>query len=288
MKWLALLLGLLLAGCSKLDREAVVLLFDEQYRAEILLGNGDGIDSPDGLLWRDGHLYIADEGGSAVRVWAQGRPVRTLADSADGLSSPEDLAIAGDGSLLASDDDRGGVWRIAADGAATRLALLASSSEGLALAPSGQILIGDPPRRRILALAANGHVSRLTGQDIAKAESFAFDAAGNLYIGDNRDQRLYWLGPDGRLHRPISERSGFSPESLHFAGGALFITDSDHGKLYRYTPEDGLTTIALFAGSLANVQGITSDPAGNLYVSVQSDLRRGRGYIVRLARRRAD
>jgi sugar lactone lactonase YvrE len=211
--------------------------------------------------------------------------VRTLADGGAGLSSPEDLAIGADGTLYASDDDTGGIWRIGPGGRAERLAPQVASSEGLTMAPSGQLLVGDPERHRVLAFAADGRAARSLRHDIAKAESFAFDSAGNLYIADNRDQRLYLLTPSGALHRPIADRGGFSPESLHFAGGALFITDSDHGKLYRYTPEDGLATIAVFGGSLANVQGITSDEAGNLYVSVQSDLKGRRGYILRLAAR---
>ena len=84
--------------------------------------------------------------------------------------------------------------------------------------------------------------------------------------------------------RPIAHREGFSPETLHFVRGSLFITDSANGKLHRYAPGDGLTTLAVFGGELGNVQGITSDESGNLYVSVQSDLKRRRGYILRLNR----
>ena len=117
-------------------------------------------------------------------------------------------------------------------------------------------------------------------------EGPSFDRAGNLHIADNRDQVLYVRTASGALRRPIRDRGGFSPESIHFGGEALFITDSEHGKLYRYSPQDGLSTIAAFAGSLANVQGIASDESGNLYVSVQSDLDNRRGYVLRLTRRR--
>jgi hypothetical protein len=120
---------------------------------------------------------------------------------------------------------------------------------------------------------------------IAKPESFAFDDDGNLYIADNRDNVLYLLRPDGRLHRVVADRPGFSPESLRFAAGTLFITDSDNGKLFRYTPDDGLNVVAIFGGSLANVQGIAADGNGALYVSVQSDLKGRKGYILKLHRR---
>jgi hypothetical protein len=135
-------------------------------------------------------------------------------------------------------------------------------------------------------VAPDGRVSVLVGPDkhIAKPESFAFDEAGNLYIADNRDNVLYRLTSEGVLQRLIADRGDFSPESLHFAGGALFITDSDHGKLFRYTPADGLKAIALFGGTFANIQGIAADGSGDLYLSVQSDLKARKGYILKLSR----
>ena len=276
--------ALLLAACGQLDRDGVVLMVDEGYRAEIVLASGDGIASPDGLLWAEGRLYMADEGGSAVRVWAPGQRVRTLADERAGLSSPEDLARAADGTIYVSDDDTGGVWRIGTDGRTARIAERLPSTEALTLAPGGTLLIGDQRAHALFALAPDGGVVRLRG-GIRKPESLAFDASGNLHIADNDDNVLYLLTREGRLHAPIRDQRRFSPESLHSAGGVLFITDSANGKLHRYTPEDGLSVVAVFGGSLANVQGVTSDERGNLYVSVQSDLKGGRGYVIRLARR---
>ncbi len=278
---LACIVPLLLAGCERIGEEAMVVALDPAWNAEIVLTNADGIAAPDGLLWADGRLYIADEGGSAVRVWIPGKGVETLADAGAGLSSPEDVVRNAAGTLFVTDDDIGGVWRIDGNGVA-RLAGAVKSSEGLALAPSGAMLVGDPRGRRIVRAGEDGAVAPFLPGRISKPESMAFDGAGNLYIADNEDEVLYLLTPKGRLHRPIHGRKDFSPESLHFAQNALFITDSAHGKLFRYTPEDGLTAIAVFAGDLANVQGIASDPAGNLYVSIQTDLEAARGYVLRL------
>lgn len=291
MKRLLLLLALLLPGCSPSHSDAYVFVLDRDYRAELIGSNAAGFTAPDGLLWHDGSLLIADEGGRAVRAWRPGQRARTLADAGDGLSSPEDLVRDGQGNVYFTDDDAGGVRRIDPQG---RLSLLAGPDQGLAateaiaLAPSGAILAGDAGGHRILSIAPGGRVSVLLGPErgIFKPESMAFDRAGNLYIADNRDDVLYLLTRDGRLHRPISGRAGFSPESLFHADGSLYITDSQHGTLYRYSPENGLAALAVFTGELANIQGITADPAGNLYVSVQTDLRGGRGYILRLARRR--
>lgn len=284
------LAGLALAGCGPTEEKGYVLVLDPAYRAEVLATSRDGISAPDGLLWHGGNLYIADEGGGAIRVRAPDGRIRTLARLAPG-SSPEDIVRDDEGNLYFSDDSLGGVGRIDTAG---RFAILAgpdrglASTEALALTPSGALLAGEQGSRRILRVERDGRVAAFVGAEagIRKPESMAFDAAGNLYIADNVDNILYLLTPDGRLHRPVHDREGFSPESIWYASGTLYITDSRDGRLYRYAPERGLETVAAFAGDLANISGVTTDDRGNIYVSVQADVEAGRGYILRLARRR--
>jgi DNA-binding beta-propeller fold protein YncE len=286
---LAFILALSLGACGPLDQEAMVLAVETGWTAQVAATDKDGFASPDGLRWVDGTLYVADEGGSAVRAWRPGTRPTTLADSKAGLASPEDLVRDAAGNVYFTDDTRGGLWRT--DTAGRTVALVAPgaglpSTEGLGLTPSGDLVVGDAPGHRVLKVRPDGAVSVLIGPEkkIAKPESFAFDDKGNLYIADNHDNVLYLLRPDGRLHRAIADRPGFSPESLLFAGGTLFITDSDDGKLFRYTPDDGLNVVALFGGSLANIQGIAADDSGGLYLSVQSDLKGRKGYILKLSR----
>jgi streptogramin lyase len=275
-----------LGGCERLNRQAMLLVLDPGYRAETLLTEEDGIASPDGLLWEGGDLYIADEGGSAIRVLKAEGKVVTVAGADAGLRSPEDLVRGADAALHWTDDDAGGLWRLEPEGKAARVLPaegVLASTEGLARAPSGALLIGGGETGRIVLLRGDGTRTTLPFR-IDKPESMAFDAAGNLYIADNQADILYVLTRDGRLHRTLANREGFSPESLHFAGGALLITDSRNGKLHRFTPEDGLTTVAVLAGALSNVQGVTADEAGNIYLSVQTDLKGRRGTIIRLKR----
>ncbi|MGA9581404.1 MAG: hypothetical protein WBR13_05485 [Allosphingosinicella sp.] len=291
MRRLTLLaLTLALAGCGKLDQEAMVLTVEPGWTAQMVASEKDGFDSPDGLLWADGTLFVADEGGSAVRAWRPGTRPALLADSRAGLASPEDLVRDSAGNVYFTDDTRGGLWRIDTAGRTTAVVAPGRelpSTEGLGLSPDGDLVVGDAPGHRVLKVRPNGTYSVLIGpeKNIAKPESFAFDDSGNLYIADNRDNVLYLLRPDGRLHRAVADRPGFSPESLRFAGGALFITDSENGKLFRYTPDDGLTVVAIFGGTLANIQGIASDENGALYISVQSDLEGRKGYILKLSRK---
>ncbi len=154
------------------------------------------------------------------------------------------------------------------------------------MASDGNLLVGDGEVHKVFSVTPNGDVSVFLDENsgINKPETMAFDDKGNLYIGDNDARVLYLLSPDKTLHRVIEEREGFSPETIWFANGVLYITDSDDGKLFRYTPEDGLNTIAVFGGKLAKVNGVTTDDRGDIYVSIQTDLKRKIGYILKIER----
>src|SRR5688500_16037754 len=86
-----LVLALALAGCGALDQEAMVMTVEPGWTAELMASEKDGFASPDGLLWANGLLYVADEGGSAILAWRPGARPALLADSRAGLASPEDL-----------------------------------------------------------------------------------------------------------------------------------------------------------------------------------------------------
>ena len=290
MRWIVTSIGLLcvlgLTACG-LDQKGMVLLKDESYRATIFSTNKDGIAAPDGLLWRQGKLFIADEGGSAFRVWSANGGVQTLCDAKLGIMSPEDAVMDAEGNLFFSDDDAGGVWEIDKTGKAFLLAGKDKglvSTEGIALAPSGEILVGDGLKHQVFSVSRSGEVSVFlgSGYGIRKPESMVFDEAGNLYIADNEEQIVYLLTPDMKLQRLLEKRENFAPETLWYAHGTLFITDSRAGKLSRFTPTEGLQTIAVFGGKLASVNGLTMDEQDNIYVSVQTNLTRKVGYIVKL------
>jgi len=119
---------------------------------------------------------------------------------------------------------------------------------------------------------------------ITKPESMVFDEKGNLYIADNEDNVLYMLDSNHKLHRVIDRKDKFSPETIFYSKGSLYITDSHASKLYLYTPNEELKTIAAFGGQLKNVQGVTVDERGDIYVSIQSDLKHKLGYIVKISK----
>ena len=290
-KCLAIALGaiFLLTSCKAMGKEGLVLMTDQSYKATIFATNKIGIGSPDGILWNQGKLYLADEGGVALEVWDQNDGLKKLMDGQFGTKSPEDLVMDAQGNIFFSDDDAGGVWEVDATG---KQRLLAGkdkglfSTEGIALAPDGSILVGDADAHEVFKVTKDGAVSVFLGREfeIDKPESMTFDDKGNLYIADNEKNVLYLLDTNHKLHVVIDRKDQFSPETIFFSKGSLYITDSHASKLYMYTPNEELKTIAAFGGQLKNVQGVTVDERGDIYVSVQSDLKHNVGFIIKITK----
>lgn len=281
-----LVFALSLGGCQLWQRDGVILLLEGSYRASLLGGANDGFAAPDGLVWREGKLYVADEGTSTVTEWSRSAGRRSLADAKLGISTPEDVVAGPDGELFFTDDKSGGVWEVDASGKAFLLAGRErglASTEGIALSPWGTLMVGETGGNRILEVDRTGAVSVFLGPEhgLSKPESMAFDEQGNLFIADNEDDVLYLRSVDGTLHELV-RRDGFSPETITYAGGTLYMTDSKNGKLFRYTAQAGLETIAVFGGRLKRVSGITTDPLGGIYLSVQSGSAGVPGYILHL------
>lgn len=281
--------GLVFLTACNLQKEGLVLMTDHSYKARVVATNKAGIGSPDGLVFRDGKFYLADEGSVTLEVWSKTEGLKQLADASLGFMSPEDLVIDAAGNIFFTDDDAGGLWEINAQGK-TRLVAGKDkgliSTEGLALAPDGSILVGDGEQHVVFRVTRDGTVSEFLGKTagITKPESMVFDDKGNLYIADNEDQVLYLVDSNRQLHRLIDRRDSFSPETIFFSKGSLYITDSSNGKLYVYSPKEELKTIAAFGGQLKNVQGVTVDDQGNIYLSVQSDLKRKVGEIIEISK----
>lgn len=283
-----LVFGVMLeSGCVR-NKEKTLFFSGGSYTVTLVGTNKDGFDVPDGILWKDGKLYMADEGGPAFRIWTDAKNVETLSDRDDGILSPEDFVLDREGNIYFTDDDAGGVWKIDTE---NNTSLLAGkdqglvSTEGIALSPSGEILVGDGVRHKIFSVDRHGSVSMFLDSGISKPESMVFDEKGNLYIADNHDGVLFMITPGKKLNRLIENVKGFSPESIWYSKGVLYITDSDNGKLFRYSPAEGLKTIAEFGGVWAKVSGVTTDQNGSIYVSVQTHIDDKVSYILRLDER---
>lgn len=261
------------------ERGGSVIPTNARDRVEIVARNG--YDCPDGLLWRPDGLYLADEGGGRLRKWTPAGTAE-LHPATTAIQSPEDLVMDEAGNVYFTDDNTGRVWKRAASGELLLLAGPAQglrSTEGIAIMPNGHLAVGDGELHAIYEIAPSGKVSELA-KDIRKPESLTYDNAGGLYVADNEDNVIYYLHEGQRT--VVLADPKISPETILWTPSGLLITDSREGRLYRWIRGEPLHVLASFGGTLRKVHGVTIDPAGVIYLSIQSDLPHRKGYIVRL------
>lgn len=276
-----------LSGCGEGAKgpPGQVVFYTPDYRSVAIVAGAPEVTAPDGLLWRGGALYIADEGGSAVRVM-RGGTVTTLADASSGLMSPEDLRFAANGALYVTDDSAGKVWRIGPEMPGAQAVggfAKPAEMEGIGEDPGGGVLVGDGASGKVYHLGADGAAAPMTGRQwhLTKPESMVRAPDGSLVVADNSADRLYRFDAAGE-RSDIPLPGDLSPESIAFAGPDLWLTDSHNGRLYRMRPGALPETVALFTGDWNNINGIAAAPDGTIYVSIQSDLAARRGVIVAL------
>ncbi|NUQ62192.1 MAG: hypothetical protein HUU20_06875 [Pirellulales bacterium] len=265
------------------------IVVDPDYTMETLALDRD-VGAVDGLRWRQGWLYLASEGSSAVyRADVRGH-VELLAARDDGIASPEDLIVDDSGDVFFTDDDAGGLWRLRPGERAKRIDApdcALAATEGIAELPSGQLLVGDAVSGRIVVLTREGRqaeIWKLAG--VSKPESIAVADRGRTYVADDPSGRVWRRNADGTTAIVVDRGDGLKePETLLYDAGVLYIVDNVAGRLLRYREGRPVQPIAQFAGRLQNIQGIAADSAGNLYLSVQADLARNQGYLLKLVRR---
>lgn len=283
MKPICFLAVALLAGCFPSSQDGAVVLYDQSYAFEIVLDNEDGITSPDGLWWVNGVLYIADEGGSAIRRW-DGNTLLTLADASSGIASPEDLLVDDAGQLWFTDDTAGGLWKVAKGGAKRVVGSHAiAESEGIALQRDGFIWVGDGRTGHVHAFKHNGTRAETVAGTwrVTKPESMALSHDGAIWVADNRQDRLLRIDVDGAT-REWRIPDDLSPETIATDEETLWVTDSHNGRLYRLREDRQPEIVALFLADFKNINGIAVADSGVIYVSIQSNLSAGKGYVIRM------
>jgi signal peptidase len=223
------------------------------------IGNGARFD-------RDGRMYVADFKNHNVFVFERGQTVPRVYFHADGCSpggqspcfhQPNDLAVATDGTLYASDPSfasgKGQIWRITRgpDGNGRGEVMLSSerhmgATNGLDLSPDGATLYVSesstpedckPPSTARCVWAYRLDGATLTAPRLVKKfEGFDLDGLrtdldGRIFVTRPENGTVAVLAPDGTLVREIPLR-GKQPSNLTFGGPdgkTVFVTQVDGG-----------------------------------------------------------
>lgn len=198
------------------------------------------------VLDRRGQMYVADYTGHHVlRIDPATRAVSVFAHE-PAMSQPNDLAIAPNGTLYASDPDwprkTGRVWRIGTDGRVTLVADKMGTTNGIEVSPDGKSLyVNESVQRNVWAFSIAADGTLTDKRLIRKFEDHGFDgmrcdADGRLYITRHGKGTVVVMTPSGELLREI-DVLGSKPSNLCFGGPdgrTVFVTEVEHGRLVQF------------------------------------------------------
>ncbi len=208
------------------------------------IGNGIRFD-------RDGRMYVADFKKHNVFVINRGETEPRVYFHSAAFHQPNDLAIAPDGTLYASDPlfpHKGQVWRIVRQPDGTGKGVVMSSprqmgaANGIDLSPDGATLyVSESDTRQVWAYKLDG--DRLLAPRLLKTfdaagiggltselDGLRTDVDGKIYVARPNAGSVSVLNPDGTPARADIAVLGKNPSNLTFGGPdgkTVFVTQVD-------------------------------------------------------------
>jgi sugar lactone lactonase YvrE len=162
------------------------------------------------------------------------------------MNQPNDLAIAPDGTLYASDPSwaksTGQVWRIDTAGKVMLVAPDMGTTNGIDVSPDGRTLyVNESVQRNIWAFTIAADGSLTDKRLFKKFEDFGFDGMrcdvdGNLYVTRHSKGTVAKLSPKGEVLREI-DVLGDSPTNICFGGPdgrTAYVTEAKNRRIVRF------------------------------------------------------
>ena len=195
---------------------------------------------------RAGRMYVADYvEHNVLRVDLDTRAVAVFAHN-DAMNQPNDVAIAPDDTLYASDpnwkEGTGQLWRIDTDGRTERLAENMGTANGIEVSPDGRTLyVNESVQRNIWAFDLTAERRLANKRLVRKFDDHGFDgmrcdADGNLYIARYGKGTVVKLSPAGKILREI-DVLGPNPTNVCFGGAdgcTAYVTEAKKQRIVQF------------------------------------------------------
>lgn len=203
------------------------------------VGNGIRFD-------KSGAMFVADYvGHNVLRIDPKTKQISVFAHNAE-MNQPNDLAIAADGTLFASDPawgkNTGQLWRISTKGEVTRIAKDLGTTNGIDVSPDGKTLyVNESVQRGVWAFPINADGTLGERKLVKQFEDHGFDGMrgdvdGNLYITRYGKGTVVKLSPAGEVLKEI-DVLGKQPSNLCFGGPdgrTVYVTEVEHRRLVQF------------------------------------------------------
>lgn len=202
-------------------------------------GNGIVFDSKETMFVAD---YV---GHNILRINMKTRAIDVFAHD-DRMNQPNDLAIAANDTLYASDPNWGNgtgrLWKIDTKGKASIVADDMGTTNGIEVSPDGKTLyVNETSQRNVWAFPIQDDGSLGPKRLLKQFPDFGFDGMrcdveGNLYITRYRKGTVVVLSPEGKDLREI-DVLGKQPSNLCFGGPdgkTVYVTEVEQTRLVQF------------------------------------------------------
>jgi sugar lactone lactonase YvrE len=206
------------------------------------VGNGIVFD-------RKGLMYVADYvGHNVLRIDPKTKEVTVFAHN-DKMNQPNDLTIAPDETLYASDPNwgkgTGQIWRIDTKGKTQLVAENMGTTNGIEVSPDGKTLyVNESVQRNVWAFPIKPDGTLGEKRLVKKFDDHGFDGMrcdvdGNLYITRYGKGTVVILTPEGKILQEI-DVLGAAPSNLCFGGPdgkTVYVTEVKKQRLVQFRVE---------------------------------------------------
>jgi len=195
-----------------------------QGKAETIL---DGLNRPDGLVFRGQRLIVTEEVGSGrvLEVDPANGQSRVLAE----LSKPEGIAVLPGGDLLIAEDNvQGRILRLRRNGKIETVLAGLNRPEGIALAKDGTLYIAETGTGRVLAYR-DGQL-RSVVNDLDEPDQIAIGPNGGLWVTEDMKRGRLLRVKNGSLFVVLSGLH--SPQGMAWLpNGHLLVAEQGRGRI---------------------------------------------------------
>ncbi len=206
-----------------------------------------GESTGNGIVFdKAGRMYIADYvGHNVLRVDMKTKKIDVFAHEAT-MNQPNDLAIAPNDTLYASDPDwsggKGQVWMVSTDGKIKNVAKDMGTTNGIDVSPDGKWLyVNESVQRNVWKFPIQADGTLGEKQLIKQFTDHGFDGMrcdvdGNLYITRYGKGTVVIMTPDGKDLEEI-DVLGKQPSNLCFGGPdgkTVYVTEVEHTRLVQF------------------------------------------------------
>jgi sugar lactone lactonase YvrE len=206
-----------------------------------------GKSTGNGIVFdKKGTMYVADYSGhNVLKIDMKTKKVEVFAHEAK-MNQPNDLAIAPDGTIYASDpnwgNNTGQLWKVSTDGKITKVAGDMGTTNGIEVSPDGKTLyVNESVQRNVWAFPIKADGTLGEKKLLKKFDDHGFDGMrcdvdGNLYITRYGAGLVVKLSPEGKVLKEI-DVLGKSPSNICFGGPdgrTAYVTEVDNKRVVQF------------------------------------------------------